>query len=374
MRNSLSAGMPSTNSESRRVLIVMEGLQSAIPQVRTLQYDNLFEQHPRYEVTYAYRTLRFLSNNSKRLHHRLLRRLLFGPVYRKAIRFQEDRIAKLSSEFDIIYSIGVPSLRLHRQLRRQSKSLLIMDMIDGLWLPYHRQFGWEGLDEMIETSDGVICDNQYTFEYARKHNQRVFLVPNAPQLDFFDEWRSQVQRDPNRIVLGWIGSSDTVVSLYAIWEPLEELFARHPELHLRIVGGSPSRLPSFENVRYSVLPKYDQQQMAREVLAMDIGLFPLFHVEDSFTRGSSKARIYMAGETVAACQNLGACRDLIQDGVNGILADSHEEWVKKLERLIENPDLLKKIAKQGLETIRSQYSTQTCFEQLVEVFDTLSES
>ena len=48
------------------------------------------------------------------------------------------------------------------------------------------------------------------------------------------------------------------------------------------------RLPLFENVRYSVLPEYSQQEMVREVLKMDIGLFPLFHVEDSFTRVQSQ--------------------------------------------------------------------------------------
>ncbi len=41
-------------------------------------------------------------------------------------------------------------------------------------------------------------------------------------------------------------------------------------------------------MRVTTLPFYSQEEMIREILRMDIGLFPLFDVEDSRARGILK--------------------------------------------------------------------------------------
>jgi glycosyltransferase involved in cell wall biosynthesis len=357
----------------RRILIVMEGMQSAIALMRALEYQKLFDEHPDYHVDFAFRTPEVLCGQPNRWYARFLRRVVIGPIYRRVIRRRERKIARSTKNYDLIYLVGVPSVRLHRELHKQAGGPVLVDLIDALWLPYHRQFGWQELEEMLAMSDAVICENQYTADFARKHQQQVFVVPNSPQLDVFDRWRNQVHRDPERVVLGWVGSADTSSSLHAIWEPLEELFSRYSNLHLRIVGGASHRLPAFEKVRCSVLPTYSQEEMVREILAMDIGMFPLFNVEDSFTRGASKTRIYMSGEVATICQNLGASQELIQDGINGMLANSSEEWITKLDFLVKNKDERKEIASRGLETMQNNYSKQTCFEQLTKVFETALE-
>lgn len=101
---------------------------------------------------------------------------------------------------------------------------------------------------------------------------------------------------------------------------------------------------------------------------MDVGLFPLFDVEDSRARGTLKAMIYMSGEAVAACQDLGGNRELITDGINGVLASSPTDWEKKLDWLIRNPQDRFRIAQAGLRTIREQFSQERCFEKLIRAF------
>lgn len=355
----------------RRILIVVEGPQSALGLVRGSQYNELFQSHPQYNVTYIARTSLHSGQGRPPWYHRLTRRLCFGPLYRALVWFQERRINRRSPEFDIVYVLGVPAPALFENLCRNPNTCVILDVVDGLWLPYHRQFGWQQFEKMLENASAVICKSDYIAEYARQYNPRVFVVPDSPQLDVFDRWRSQVQRESKQIRLGWIGSIDSAGALFSIWEPLEKLFRRHSNLHLRILGGTKQRIPPFENVKFSVLPNYNQEQMVREVLQMDIGLFPLFHVDDSLARGASKPRIYMSGEAVAVCENFGASRDLIEDGVNGVLADTPEEWFEKLDGLIQNPGQRDEIARRGLETIRKDFSKQACFERLVQVFDRL---
>ena len=93
-------------------------------------------------------------------------------------------------------------------------------------------------------------------------------------------------------------------------------------MRARQVGAAPENLPRFEQVRFSCRPAYGQGEMVEEVLGMHIGLFPLFDVEDSCARGNLKAKIYMAGGSVAVCQNLGDNASLITDGRNGVLAST----------------------------------------------------
>ncbi len=42
-----------------------------------------------------------------------------------------------------------------------------------------------------------------------------------------------------KVVLGWVGSPGTAYNLFAAWEALERLFARHPGIELRLPGDRP---------------------------------------------------------------------------------------------------------------------------------------
>ena len=105
--------------------------------------------------------------------------------------------------------------------------------------------------------------------------------------------------------------------------------------------------------------------MVKEVLAMDIGIFPLFHVDESLYRGSLKTRVYMSGGSAVIGQRFGENCDLIQDGENGLLAGGNDEWQQSLERLIEDANLRRQLAVQGLCTIRENYTAKHIFAQLV---------
>ena len=56
-----------------------------------------------------------------------------------------------------------------------------------------------------------------------------------------------------------------------------------------------------------------------------------------------------------------ACVDLIDDGVNGFLAGSRQEWEQKLGRLIEDRTLRERIGRAGLETVSRDFSLERGF-------------
>jgi glycosyltransferase involved in cell wall biosynthesis len=290
------------------------------------------------------------------------------------VRRWEDEIVERAKSYDVVYAIKLPSLTLHRRLIALEHPRLLVCFADAFWLPFARSQGWQDLDAILQAAHAVVCVNDYTAEYARRRNPRVFIVNDSPQTEDFDRVRGTVTRRSDQVTLGWIGSALTAGSLYRIWEPLEELFAEFPDIRLRLVGtGAPTLLniPRFEKVRWSVLAGYDQAGMIDEVLRMDIGLFPLFRGEDTLARGALKAAIYMSGEAAVVAQRYGENTALIQDGVNGMLADTAQEWHDRLTFLIQNPAERRAIARRGLEAARARFSRQQTFEQLRAAIDSV---
>ena len=58
---------------------------------------------------------------------------------------------------------------------------------------------------------------------------------------------------------------------------------------------------------------------------------------------------------------------MIDDGANGFLAGSTQEWIDKLESLITDPGLRNRLARAGLDTVRSAFRIEDSFEKLKEV-------
>ena len=53
---------------------------------------------------------------------------------------------------------------------------------------------------------------------------------------------------------------------------------------------------------------------------------------------------------------VGVNSEIIQDGTNGYLADSKEEWIDKISNLIDSEELRLKIGEEGRKTIVKKYS------------------
>lgn len=282
--------------------------------------------------------------------------------------FNQWKIILLSRRYDAIVLVKVNSLSLVKRLREHSKARIVYDLSDAVWLPFHGA-SYTHIEEILRTVHAVTWDYRYTLEFARQYNDEVYHWPPPSQVELFDRERirKETSDTDGKIILGWVGSHGTAYNLYVIWEALERIFKKHTNIHLRLVGTGtdPLLLPHFENVSYSVLPYYDTQQMIEEILKMDIGLFPLFDVEDSRIRGFLKALVYMSGETAVVASPRGQIPELIQDGINGMMADSGSEWEEKLELLISDAVLRKRIAAGGLETARRHFSLEKSFEGLL---------
>ncbi|MFZ2492489.1 MAG: glycosyltransferase [Thermoanaerobaculia bacterium] len=359
-----------------RILVLLEG-GDAYPSgiVRGLVYREHFERAG-YEAIYMNRRLPALA----RLIHRPPR--LLGPLTSRppgslgiygamevVSRAYEGRILSVARTCDLVYMSKVRSLRFTSRLRAATRAPIILDFGDSVWL----QRGGESFNELLRLVDAVTTDNEFTARHVREHNPHCTVIPDTPQVDQFDRLRGKHRRkaSDDAVTIGWIGSPLTLFNLFAAWPALEKIFRRRQGLRLRLVGSGsdPRLLPPFEHVRWTARPSYDQAAMIEEVLSFDIGLFPMFDVENSVVRGALKAMIYMAGEAVPVCSPIGQVPDVVTDGYDGVLADGVEEWTTKLERLIGDSHLRQEMAANALATIRSRFTLESSFTMLKNVID-----
>ncbi len=284
------------------------------------------------------------------------------PLDPRAIREQEDRIVEASREYDVVYLLKVPSFSLVDRLKRRSTARVVFDLSDTLWKPVHREQGWHDLEAILQRVDAVFAENEYMGAFGARYNRFIRLVPDSTPVERFERIRRQIAPRPaGRTVVGWIGSQGTVGALQAIRGPLRRVFDRHPDLVLRVVGcGSPP--PDLPGIPCSFRPDYDEDGMIREVLGMDVGLYPPpGDAEDYVGRGGLKAMIYMTGGVPAICLKAGECASLIEDGVTGMLVEKESDWDEKLDRLVRDPALRLEMSRRAREAARTRHSPEAVF-------------
>ncbi|HLU85364.1 MAG TPA: glycosyltransferase family 4 protein, partial [Vicingaceae bacterium] len=104
--------------------------------------------------------------------------------------------------------------------------------------------------------------------------------------------------------------------------------------------------------------KWNQKTEIEDLSQIDIGIMPL--PDDEWAKGKCgfKGLQYMALEIPTIMSPVGVNAEIIKDGENGFLANTDEEWITKIEWLIESEELRKKLGKAGRQTIIERYSIE----------------
>jgi len=118
--------------------------------------------------------------------------------------------------------------------------------------------------------------------------------------------------------------------------------------------------------------KWQQHTEVAELKKLDIGIMPL--PDDEWSKGKCgfKGLLYMSLGIPAILSPVGVNQKIIRDGVNGFLASSESEWVDKLSRLIEDPELRRKLGTNGRQEVVSHYSVFSQQQKYLSLFQQLT--
>lgn len=248
---------------------------------------------------------------------------------------------------------------------------VIFDFDDSIWLadtsPGNR--AWEWLKkpvkfyQTVSFANKIIAGNEYLANQVRSFNRNVTVIPTTIDTQVHVPLPSL--RDKETLVIGWSGSISTIKhfeSLQPVLFRLKEEFGS--KLSFKVLGPA-----GYKNkkLQISSIPWSAEKEVA-ELNSFDIGIMPL--PDDEWSRGKCglKGLSYMACGVPAVFSAIGVNREIINQGVNGFLANSQEDWYNCLKQLLVDRELRSRVGEAGRRTVEEKYSTLSQQEKYLKVF------
>lgn len=195
----------------------------------------------------------------------------------------------------------------------------------------------------VTLADMVICGSSYLAEHARAFNSNVKILPLGLKVSDY-ETDSPAKAD-GKVRLVWVGSESTLSYLQEIKPAIEQIAARFDNVVLRVICEG---FPEFQDI--SVEKRlWSRYTLGDDLATSDIGLAPL--PDNPFTRGKCSFKVleYSAAGLAVIASPVGTNSDHVRDNVTGFLAANVSEWITKITKLIENPQLRKKMGQAGMK-------------------------
>lgn len=284
-------------------------------------------------------------------------RTLFDSVRRAGILAEAKRYDGV-----VLYReaalIGPPVLE---ELLSWMRVPLVLDFDDAIWMPsgggvngpFTRLRWLRKTQRICRLSTAVTVGNAYLAEYARAFAQDVSVVPTTIDLDSYPVLSEP--RDDGLFTITWTGSHSTLMHLERV-RPALELLARRRKVRVRVICDRPPERP-FEGAETEFV-SWSAATEAEDVAAGHVGIMPL--PDNAFTRGkcSLKALQYMAVGRPVVLSPVGTNKQIVRHGVDGLFADSQEEWVHALDTLAGDASLRVKMGTRARETVEQGFSAR----------------
>jgi glycosyltransferase involved in cell wall biosynthesis len=251
------------------------------------------------------------------------------------------------------------------------KKITVFDIDDSIFLHYPML-----TEFFVKSSDLVTVGSHQLEAYARRWNSHVKLVPTGVDTEVF----SPGIRRPNRnsCILGWHGTAYVQEKNLRMLLPALRILARKYDLTFKLLGSMGNRRLQniFESVKgltvdFGPDSWIPYQELPSHLASVDIGLSPLR--DDLWSRGkcAMKALEYMSMSKPVVVSPTGEHNYIIRNGVNGLFAETTENWVSAISSLIENKGVRHELGVQGRQTVLKAYSMKVVAKKLAGIIERL---
>ena len=326
-----------------KILFLVQGLDVAASRYRVLQYLPYLKEHgiqasvlPFPKGVFAKLKV-FKSVNQYDIL--FIQRKRFSVLWLKYIRKNARKIV-----YDFDDSV---MHRSSKHLRHESKTRVKM------------------FKNMVNASDHVIAGNEYLQQNTIPYTQNVTIIPSPIDISLYPQ-KTYSEKSDN-ITLGWVGAHGSIHYLKKMKPIFETLGKKNDKLRLKIVCDT-----FFDCENMAVDKKqWSEKDEVADIQSFDIGLMPL--MDDPWSHGKCGLKILqcLATGVPVVCSPAGINKEIVQDGVHGFWANSQEEWIEKLEIMINDHDLRRKMGMAGRERVIEHYSLKANAPRILKIFEQL---
>ncbi|MCB9045594.1 MAG: glycosyltransferase [Chitinophagales bacterium] len=234
---------------------------------------------------------------------------------------------------------------------------MIYDFDDAIWIP--NTSSENSLAAMLKAfwkvkyickwSHTVIGGNDYLCNYARKYNDNVVLIPTCVDMDRMHNGIKE--HTEGQVTIGWTGSHSTIPYLDEIMDVLQYAEQNLGTKFILIANKKPDLpLNNWEFINWNETTEIS------DLLKIDVGVMPL--KDDNWSEGKCGFKLiqYLSLGIPAIASPVGVNKVIIEEGVNGFLCTTKEEWIAALKKLATDTELRKKAGAAGRNKMLLEYS------------------
>lgn len=243
----------------------------------------------------------------------------------------------------------------------------ILDYDDNVWEDYRGKLLLEGkYDALVKNASGVIVGNNHLKHYVSKLNPNVIKIPTLINLNTYQTDTSLPKFE--RFSLVWIGSSITYRYIKAFASTFQEL-TKTVDFDLIIVGSHTLKDQAIPGVSMKFYDWSNETEVAL-LKQSHIGIMPLS--DDPFSQGKSGFKLiqYQAAGLPSIASPVGENQTIIQEGLNGFLPQTQQEWIDAITQLRNNSTLYTEYSRYALENAYN-FSMQKYFPIYKNFIDTI---
>ena len=243
------------------------------------------------------------------------------------------------------------TLALRRACRR-----LVYDFDDAVYYRHESRGALEHhtsrcrFTKLVRQADLILAGNRVLAEEAARLNPRVEIVPSAVETRGVPLSAHGPGAGP--LVIGWIGTAINLGQAALLGPVLRELCRTIP-LEYRIIC---SRGLQLDGVPTTFVP-WAAETQAAEIARFDVGVMPLPPSGHASGKCGYKALQYMSAGVPPVVSDVGVNREIVQDGVDGLVAGSMEAFGPLLARLAADPALRARLGQAARARVEQQFST-----------------
>ena len=250
-----------------------------------------------------------------------------------------------------------------------SGKTVVYDFDDAVYLI--KNLSYSRFSEVASTSSLVFAGSHELLRRVTITGRRSFLMPTPVDTDLFDANRfSELPgRSPcGKTTIGWLGIARTATEdlklLVPVLKRLSSLYPNKVRFSLLSGLGSERVMELFSGIHdleidFGPDTWTEFLEIPRHLSRFDISVMPLR--DTLWNRGKCATKLLesMSMGIPVVASPVGENKYVVNDGVNGHLAGSVDEWVGCLSKLIEDESLRKVLGKRGRERTVESYSVES---------------